>query len=515
MIQKRHNPYPSLAEIIRQQGRNGDTVLAHINPIEAQILKDLGGSGKINPKTGIPEFGWMPWHRSFKPGKGHIFKNPKRAIADTIGIASAVFGGPAGGAVGGGLRAAMIGRNPLMGALQGAGYGTVAPMAANLAGQGLSALGANTLGSSLQNYATSNMGSWLGNAAQVGQGIRGLGLPFTGGNSSLNLFDNGNSNLFNNSSSLANMISGGGRGETSSGYSGLGVGAGSDAATAEDLPFMDKLLNKSSDFFSEPSNLLTSAVLASSFMNRPKKETPEKRARDEKTYQKGLMLTSDELQQKEAQDLALAQMKRRVERNKFLPEERFAIDPLYVKSNTPEEYKKSGRWLNYYNNPDFSGEPLVMKKGGSVNLTTQRTSLRTDTINKAKELSQRLIDDVLKSNSGKLDESALIQGFTAINNNLNLNEEEKYQVERFVENIFKNYQFTDGPGYFYSQSHKNSNPAQASFKRGGEVRVTSYLKNKFVPKERFFNETLDFLPKKRFTIKPLVKKKGGLASFIT
>jgi hypothetical protein len=140
---------------------------------------------------------------------------------------------------------------------------------------------------------------------------------------------------------------------------------------------------------------------------------------------------------------------------------------------------------------------------------------RTDTVNKAKELSQRLIDDVLKANSGKLDESALIQGFTAINNNLNLNEAEKYQVERFVENIFKNYQFTDGPGYFYSQAHKNSNPVQSSFNRGGNVTVTSYLKNKFVPKERFFNETLDFLPEKRFAIKPLVKKKGGLASFIT
>jgi hypothetical protein len=35
-------------------------------------------------------------------------------------------------------------------------------------------------------------------------------------------------------------------------------------------------------------------------MNRPKKETPEKRARDEKAYQKGLMLTPEELKQKEA-----------------------------------------------------------------------------------------------------------------------------------------------------------------------------------------------------------------------
>jgi hypothetical protein len=156
------------------------------------------------------------------------------------------------------------------------------------------------------------------------------------------------------------------KGQIPSGYAGLGIGAGSDAAAAEDLPFMDKLIGKSKDYLSDPANLLTLGVVGSSFMNRPKKETPEKRARDEKAYQKALMLTPEELRQKESQDLALAQMKRRIERNKFLPEERFAIDPLYVKSNTPEEYRKSGRWLNYYNNPDFSGEPLVMKKGGKA-----------------------------------------------------------------------------------------------------------------------------------------------------
>lgn len=114
-------------------------------------------------------------------------------------------------------------------------------------------------------------------------------------------------------------------------------------------------------------------------------------------------------------------------------------------------------------------------------------TLRTDIINKAKELSQRLIDDVLQSNSGKLDESALIQGFNAINNNLNLNEAEKYQVERFAENIFKNYQFTDGPGYFYSQAHKNSNPEHSSFKRGGQVTPNYHpITNK--PYEFFIHE---------------------------
>jgi hypothetical protein len=38
------------------QGRNGDTMLAHINPQEAELLKALGGAGTTNPETGLPEF---------------------------------------------------------------------------------------------------------------------------------------------------------------------------------------------------------------------------------------------------------------------------------------------------------------------------------------------------------------------------------------------------------------------------------------------------------------------------
>jgi hypothetical protein len=37
-------------------GRYGDTMLAHINPQEAALLKSMGGAGTINPKTGLPEF---------------------------------------------------------------------------------------------------------------------------------------------------------------------------------------------------------------------------------------------------------------------------------------------------------------------------------------------------------------------------------------------------------------------------------------------------------------------------
>jgi hypothetical protein len=46
----------SLAQDLRSYGRNGDTMLAHITPQEAGILQTLGGSGTINPYTGLPEY---------------------------------------------------------------------------------------------------------------------------------------------------------------------------------------------------------------------------------------------------------------------------------------------------------------------------------------------------------------------------------------------------------------------------------------------------------------------------
>jgi len=48
--------YSVLAEMIRQQGRGRDKILAHITPDEARLLKQRGGRGSINPTTGLPEF---------------------------------------------------------------------------------------------------------------------------------------------------------------------------------------------------------------------------------------------------------------------------------------------------------------------------------------------------------------------------------------------------------------------------------------------------------------------------
>lgn len=44
------------AQRVAGAGRNGDKILAHITPEEAEILKARGGSGTVNPKTGILEF---------------------------------------------------------------------------------------------------------------------------------------------------------------------------------------------------------------------------------------------------------------------------------------------------------------------------------------------------------------------------------------------------------------------------------------------------------------------------
>ena len=46
----------SLAQELPKYGRYGDSIVAHINPQEAALLKAMGGSGTINPVTGLPEF---------------------------------------------------------------------------------------------------------------------------------------------------------------------------------------------------------------------------------------------------------------------------------------------------------------------------------------------------------------------------------------------------------------------------------------------------------------------------
>lgn len=58
------------ARVLAGLGRDGDTMLAHITPEEAAILKAMGGRGSINPNTGLPEFSPMGGQAGGTDGTG-------------------------------------------------------------------------------------------------------------------------------------------------------------------------------------------------------------------------------------------------------------------------------------------------------------------------------------------------------------------------------------------------------------------------------------------------------------
>ena len=192
------------ARKVAAAGRGGDSMLAHINPREAAMLQAMGGSGTINPHTGLHEYkGFLgkvlsvvaPIALSFiAPGIG-------TAIGSALGAGTA-FAPIVGGAVMGGLTSAISGGNPLVGAVTGglgAGLGgqlgsTIAPGASEgvqsaigsgLIGAGTSALqGKNPITGALTGAASGYLGSSLSDSGlpeSVIRGLRGAGNALTAG----------------------------------------------------------------------------------------------------------------------------------------------------------------------------------------------------------------------------------------------------------------------------------------------------------------------------------------------
>jgi len=109
---------------IASLGRNGDTMLAHVTPAEMRMLKDKGGAGTINPRTGLPEF------FSLKKVFSKIGRAVKKFARSTIGkivigTALFMFAGPAAyGALG--LGAGTAGAAAVSGFVAGAGSSLLA-----------------------------------------------------------------------------------------------------------------------------------------------------------------------------------------------------------------------------------------------------------------------------------------------------------------------------------------------------------------------------------------------------
>ena len=191
------------ARRVAAAGRGGDSQLAHVNPREAEMLKRMGGSGTINPNTGLREYKddgdifstLLPIAISFiAPGLGTAIGS---AILGTG--ASALATGMLGSAVIGGLSSALTGGDPLKGALMGGlggGLGGavgefVAPGASpfmqSLAGSGLvgaasgALTGGDPLKGALQGVAGGAIGQYFGAPAgptAFEQGVNSAGKSF-------------------------------------------------------------------------------------------------------------------------------------------------------------------------------------------------------------------------------------------------------------------------------------------------------------------------------------------------
>jgi hypothetical protein len=211
-------------------GRGGDSILAHINPREAALLQAIGGSGHINPNTGLPEFklGWkdifsaaIPVVSSLiLPGIGSAIGSALGSVLPS-GISAAIPGGVnalgsiLGGAALGAGASALTGGDALQGGLLGGLSGGLAPMI----GSGVnSAFGAD-LSTSTQNILGSGLVGALGSKLQGKDVLTGAATGAVGGalagnaNEIAGKFSSGpgrlNTGISAGATSLGNMLTAG------------------------------------------------------------------------------------------------------------------------------------------------------------------------------------------------------------------------------------------------------------------------------------------------------------------
>jgi len=77
-----------VAAYLASQGRNGDSILAHITPGEARLLQSRGGSGSINPATGLPEFFLKKFFSGVANTVKKVLASPVGRILATVALAA-------------------------------------------------------------------------------------------------------------------------------------------------------------------------------------------------------------------------------------------------------------------------------------------------------------------------------------------------------------------------------------------------------------------------------------------
>jgi len=117
-----------VGQYLAAKGRGGDSILAHITPEEAALLKRRGGSGTINPSTGLPEF---------KDGFiGKIFDGIGDAVKGVVNVVKDVLKSPVGRILGTIALATVLGPTAIGMTLGSAGTAALASGTVTLAGGG-------------------------------------------------------------------------------------------------------------------------------------------------------------------------------------------------------------------------------------------------------------------------------------------------------------------------------------------------------------------------------------------
>jgi len=140
------------AHMVASRGRGKDSMLAHITPREAQMLRANGGMGTINPATGLPEYGWF----------SDTIKGIGNAVGGAVkGIGSAIKGivsSPIGRVLGTVALATFLGPGAF--GITGLGLGATASTA--LASGAITALGGGSMKDVLKSAAIGGATAFFG-----------------------------------------------------------------------------------------------------------------------------------------------------------------------------------------------------------------------------------------------------------------------------------------------------------------------------------------------------------------
>jgi len=139
------------ARTVARQGRGQDSMLAHITPREASILRSHGGMGTMNPNTGLPEFGFFDFVGDFFKGVGDAISGIVKGVGDVI---KEVVSSPIGKILATVALATFLGPGAF--GIEGLGLGA---LATPLASAGVTLLGGGDLKDALISGATAYFGA--------------------------------------------------------------------------------------------------------------------------------------------------------------------------------------------------------------------------------------------------------------------------------------------------------------------------------------------------------------------